>query len=52
MTVSQADQEPTPQTGGNIISKMLAAEGVKTVFGIADAPFPHFAPHLKKTASN
>ena len=43
MTVSQKDNDHVTN-GGEIISKMLAAEGVKTVFGLPDSSiFPLYA---------
>lgn len=47
MTGSQADT-PNAATGCDIISKMLAAEGVNTVFGIADGSISAFCASLKK----
>ena len=47
MTGSQGDN-PDTATGGDIISKMLVAEGVDTVFGIADSAISAFRASLEK----
>jgi len=46
MNVSHIDKDETIK-GGEIISKMLAAEGVKTVFGIADSSISALCISLK-----
>ena len=49
MTGSQADY-PDTATGGDIICRMLAAEGVDTVFGIADSSNAALCASLEKSA--
>ena len=48
MNVSQAEKDETIK-GGEIISKMLAAEGVETVFGIVDSSISALCASLKSS---
>ncbi|HKI48773.1 MAG TPA: thiamine pyrophosphate-binding protein [Desulfobacteria bacterium] len=48
MNVSQPDKDPATN-GGEIISKMLVAEGVKTVFGIPDSSISTLCASLKSS---
>jgi len=48
MNVSNIDEDETIK-GGEIISKMLAAEGVDTVFGIADSSISALCTSLKSS---